>query len=604
MNAEPNLASQLISVTNPQPHNSSPKAALAKLRGEHEASQAALFDALARNEAAASTGAVEEQLAAALDELDRARAHAAAVASQRDALQGQVAELTARVEQHEERQRREQQQQEQDQEQDAEGGDADPTLHDGLLSTRSSGGSAILSPAAREAERLQARANLDSALSRLRDAEHQARLLATRAETAESQAARLQAELDRRPTREAHAEAVSTAETLSALLGRQLEAEGFEGAAAATLVSSVVSDPGRLPFALQERVTKLTAALADASRGADELRAERDAARQQAAAVQAQLAEARAATAQLEADLAVAASTTALGGGGVSGAAATGAGASADAVEHVSLKNIAMPSSVDGASAGAAGGGTGGDCGSGNVGADGAVLLPVVLRQRDRLSARVAELEEERGRLEARASELTGANERLTADNVRLVEQIRFVKARQVAGGGGEGGGLGVGAGGGGAAGGATIIRVDGAGAPLPDHKAARYSCGPVSFELAAGRRRKQQQQGQGLSSVGAVGAAEARYLPAYERGLDPWSSFRAQEAEGRVRNMRLHERAMFAAGSVIVGSPLARLGLLLYVALLHAYVVFVVYARAAPHCSLSRSNGGSSAGVGGGGGG
>jgi hypothetical protein len=51
------------------------------------------------------------------------------------------------------------------------------------------------------------------------------------------------------------------------------------------------------------------------------------------------------------------------------------------------------------------------------------------------------------------------------------------------------------------------------------------------------------------------------------------------------VRALKLHDRVMFATGSLIAGSAGARAALFAYVLLLHGFVMALVYSRATPQC-------------------
>ncbi|KAI8464491.1 MAG: CASP C terminal-domain-containing protein [Monoraphidium minutum] len=554
------------------------QAVVVRLRGEYESSQTQLFDALARQEAAGGQhpGAADD--VAALDELDRLRRQVAALSAQREELQRRAEALTAEQAAWQRSRGGEEQggagpAAGEGQEQGSGTGAGDEAPGHGLLSPRSS-----MLGAARDAERQQVRAELEGALSRLREAEHQARLLESRVAIAEAQAERLAAEVARRPLPEQHAEATAAVAALSALLGKQLEQEGWESGAAQAAVAAVAADSGQLHGQLQERVRKMADALAAAGRASDAARGERDAAARDAERARGELSEARAMVQQLEEDLAVAAS---LGGG--DGAAGGALRSSSSALPPDLAAAVLTESAL--AAAGAeprsdAASVTSGDGGGGGPGGDAsAPLLAVVVRQRDRLAGRISALEDECGRLRARADEAAAGSTKLSSDNVELVKQIRYLKARTLSAPLG-----GVGGGGGGGEPRATVIRVDSAGVATQEAKAARYSCGPVAFELAGRRRRGPAAHGPDLAPADA-GGAEARYAPAYERAVNPFADFQRAEAEGRVRALKLHDRALLAAGGLIVGSPAARGALAAYLAALHGFVMLLIYTRASPHC-------------------
>lgn len=75
-----------------------------------------------------------------------------------------------------------------------------------------------------------------------------------------------------------------------------------------------------------------------------------------------------------------------------------------------------------------------------------------------------------------------------------------------------------------------------------------------------------------------------------------PTAHKQASESEARLRGMRLHDKALLAGSRLIAGSKLARAGIALYVLLLHAVIMALMYFSATPHAALYESSG--SAGV------
>lgn len=74
------------------------------------------------------------------------------------------------------------------------------------------------------------------------------------------------------------------------------------------------------------------------------------------------------------------------------------------------------------------------------------------------------------------------------------------------------------------------------------------------------------------------------------------WLPFlQASESEARLRGMRLHDKALLAGSRLIAGSKLARAGIALYVVLLHAVIMALMYYSATPHVTLYESSGSSS---------
>jgi homeobox protein cut-like len=158
-------------------------------------------------------------------------------------------------------------------------------------------------------------------------------------------------------------------------------------------------------------------------------------------------------------------------------------------------------------------------------------MLTVVIAQRDRLRARVRQLEESAAELGQRASKAGADAEAARADNMALVERLRFVQGYSAKG---------------------------------------RSASASASSFLASGA------PASGDPESGVVG----RYMREYEdRVSDPFSDFRAKEREARRRAMSLQDRAAYALGSMVAGSKAARSVVFLYALVLHL-AVFLVLAR------------------------
>jgi len=144
-------------------------------------------------------------------------------------------------------------------------------------------------------------------------------------------------------------------------------------------------------------------------------------------------------------------------------------------------------------------------------------MVGVLAAQRDRLKARLAEVEGEAAAAAQGLARCRADAAAAKADNVALVEQLRFVQ---------------------GYAGGAR----------------------PAGADLEAG-------------GAGVVG----KYSTDYEEIVDPFNDFRAKEREARRRRMPLQDRAAFAVGSALVsGNKVARSAIVVYALALH-FVAFLV---------------------------
>ena len=148
-------------------------------------------------------------------------------------------------------------------------------------------------------------------------------------------------------------------------------------------------------------------------------------------------------------------------------------------------------------------------------------MVGVLSAQRDRFRARVVELETAVAGLNAQLTKARGEAEAARADNVALVERLKYVQ--------GYSGGAGV---------------------------------------------------GMGRKSVGDVETGEVvgKYMKEYESRIDPFSDFQAREREARRKGMPLQDRAAYALSSALSGNKTARTIILVYALLLH-FGVFLLMA-------------------------
>eukprot|EP00798_Chlamydomonas_sp_ICE-L_P017047 gene17047-23340_t len=139
-------------------------------------------------------------------------------------------------------------------------------------------------------------------------------------------------------------------------------------------------------------------------------------------------------------------------------------------------------------------------------------MVRVICSQRDRFRQKVVELEEELGRVQA---ELGAAKKEATAakaDNVALVERLRYVHGY------------------------------------------------------------KQNQRGGADLEVGAD--VEQRYTRMYEDGINPFKEFQGKQRETQKSTMSYVDRAMYMFGQLVYGNKSARLFTFLYLSVLHVLVV------------------------------
>ncbi|KAG1675885.1 hypothetical protein FOA52_001542 [Chlamydomonas sp. UWO 241] len=177
------------------------------------------------------------------------------------------------------------------------------------------------------------------------------------------------------------------------------------------------------------------------------------------------------------------------------------------------------------------GGGSGGDDG----GAGGESMLRVLCSQRDRFRHKATEAEEELARVKTDLAAARSESATHKADNVALIERLKYVHAFQKGGGGGGGSGRG---------GGGDVETAGGGGAEV-----------------------------------------ERRYTRMYEDGLNPFKEFQGQQKERQKSRMGVVDRAMYRASQLIFGNQGARLFAFVYFLLLHCLVLGLL-ARATHHSS------------------
>ncbi|KAG2490870.1 hypothetical protein HYH03_010788 [Edaphochlamys debaryana] len=229
-----------------------------------------------------------------------------------------------------------------------------------------------------------------------------------------------------------------------------------------------------------------------------DVRQEADAALAHAAELEAQLAEQVSLVKQLEEDL-LASRTSEGRGGGMGGSAST--------------PNVSglVPTA------------------SGDVDDGDASMVRVLCAQRDRFRARVHDLEEELGRLKAELAATKSAAAAAKADNIALVERLRYVHSRTGPGGGGGGGGK--------------------------------------SGDVEAGAE------------------AERRYGRMYDEAVNPFKEFKDQQKERQKTAMGFVDKAMYMLSQLVYGNSAARMFAFVYLAAMHA-LVFASLLRMTHHSS------------------
>lgn len=147
-------------------------------------------------------------------------------------------------------------------------------------------------------------------------------------------------------------------------------------------------------------------------------------------------------------------------------------------------------------------------------------MIRVVCSQRDRFRAKVLELEEELSRVRAELAATKSQAATAKADNIALVERLRYVhsfKAQQRTG-------AGAGAG--------------------------------TAGDMEAGAE------------------AERRYGRLYEERLNPFKEFQGEQRDKQRSKLHVADQLMFMFGQLVFGSQGARLGTFAYLVVLHLLVV------------------------------
>ena len=552
------------------------EAALEAMRRMHQATQAQLFSVTEKGEEAAVAARAEAELAA--EEVDRAQERLALLANERDVLLEKMGEESSEVEEIE------------DDGEDDDGGDEDN--EDGVKkkkqtrrvvsrkTSRSLSSSTAQNFAAESAavtalrEELRVQRDLASRLqtelnSVMLSAENDRAAvtgkmagLKASLQATEAHAAALEAELAGRPTLQELEEARQQIRVLNAVVHNTVGEDysdtggGSPGSAGGGGGGDGSRSVGSLESALLAKNRHLEHKLTMARLDVAEAQGAAATAAGKLSEIEAELEQQRSLVAQLEDDLIAAgqassvmetamSSTTvsgAGGGGGTGAAAAAGAGENGQGVNNsnddgggggTSFDNGTAPTGGLGRSTSSSLGDTAPPTGGGGGGEQ--TMVMVLSSQRDRLRARVHELESAAALTSQTLSKAKQDAAAARADNVALVEQLRYVQGYAAAGGkqktanGGGGGG--------------------------------RRGALPSDIEAGSG--------------AGVVG----KYMKEYEDRVNPLTDFRSRELEARRRALPIQDRAAMVLGSTLVsGSRVAKSAIVIYALALHL-VAFLVLA-------------------------
>lgn len=160
-------------------------------------------------------------------------------------------------------------------------------------------------------------------------------------------------------------------------------------------------------------------------------------------------------------------------------------------------------------------------------------MLEIVVGQRDRLRERAGDMEQERDRWRSIAEQERLKSQTLHADNVKLLEKVRYLQSYQP--------------------------------------------------KQAAGTR-----MGRAGRSVGADDTdLEGKYSDSYDDKvgtLSPYERFQEDERARRVATLNVGERALVITGNLLLSSKIVRIFALVYTSTLHLLVFFVLLRLAAMH--------------------
>ncbi|KAJ2349434.1 hypothetical protein GGH92_002534 [Coemansia sp. RSA 2673] len=154
-------------------------------------------------------------------------------------------------------------------------------------------------------------------------------------------------------------------------------------------------------------------------------------------------------------------------------------------------------------------------------------LLEIVTGQRDRFRQRNIELDDELRAQGASSSELRRQVEQVKQDNLRLYEEIKYLRS----------------------------------------YTSTMSSNDSTAIAIPSGGRQVDMDTGVG-----------AKYKGMYEESLNPFNAFHRRETSRRVRSMSILDRLIYMFSNFVMGNRRARMVMLLYVGLLHLLVVATLY--------------------------
>lgn len=100
---------------------------------------------------------------------------------------------------------------------------------------------------------------------------------------------------------------------------------------------------------------------------------------------------------------------------------------------------------------------------------------------------------------------------------------------------------------------------------------------------------RHSSKRAQTLSAAEAGQRVEEKYMQEYEKRLDPFSEFKGKVKEGRQRSLPIADKVVYIFSHVLFGSRIARLAIVIYVALMHILTFSVLFTVTHSRTTMTR---------------
>ncbi|KAJ2722687.1 hypothetical protein GGI07_003150 [Coemansia sp. Benny D115] len=183
-------------------------------------------------------------------------------------------------------------------------------------------------------------------------------------------------------------------------------------------------------------------------------------------------------------------------------------------------------------------------------------LLDIVTGQRDRFRQRNIELEDELREQTISGNEVRRQAEQLKQDNLRLYEEIKYLRSYT-----------------------STVAGSSGTATSSHNASAGMMHLGKDSLAMTPSKFSSSSSfSNGGRVQIDVDTGVAAKYKGMYEESLNPFNVFHRRETTRRVRSMGVLDRLVYLFSQFVMGSRRARLAMLGYAALLHILVFFTLY--------------------------